>query len=335
MNPDTDRGKGLKSFMRTQRINHGNHRMPSARHIILGVLAYGLFALASRAYATPAPDAVIIDKTNPAMLCEDAAIHHERQHGLPRALLAAVSMAESGRYDAKTRKARAWPWTINAEGRPYYFKSKADAVAKTQALLASGMRSIDIGCMQVNLRYHPDAFASLEDGFDPMTNVAYGANFLMRLHKRTGSWPEAVADYHSQSEARGDRYFARVIRIWQNERERVVNRTIAALTPKIDVTDILKPAIGHADSIVPAPETAASTVASIAHRPAPKVLDPLPGQNVRETASAAVGLRLSIAEGDVETAVASASERPAPRVLEPQPASDRPTRVAEASLPGA
>jgi hypothetical protein len=309
--------------------------MPSARHIILGVLAYGLFALASRAYATPAPDAVIIDKTNPAMLCEDAAIHHERQHGLPRALLAAVSMAESGRYDAKTRKARAWPWTINAEGRPYYFKSKADAVAKTQALLASGMRSIDIGCMQVNLRYHPDAFASLEDGFDPMTNVAYGANFLMRLHKRTGSWPEAVADYHSQSEARGDRYFARVIRIWQNERERVVNRTIAALTPKIDVTDILKPAIGHADSIVPAPETAASTVASIAHRPAPKVLDPLPGQNVRETASAAVGLRLSIAEGDVETAVASASERPAPRVLEPQPASDRPTRVAEASLPGA
>ncbi len=339
MNPDIDREKGLKSFMRTHRISHGNHRSdhraPSARHIILGVLAYGLFALASRAYAAPAPDAAIIDETNPAMLCEDAAIHHEGQHGLPRALLAAVSMAESGRYDAKTRKARAWPWTINAEGRPYYFKSKADAVAKTRALLASGMRSIDIGCMQVNLRYHPDAFASLEDGFDPMTNVAYGADFLMRLHKRSGSWPEAVANYHSQSEARGDRYFARVIRIWQNERERVVNRAIAALTPKIDVTDILKPAIGHAVSIVPASETVTSTVASIAYRPAPKVLAPLPGQNVRETASAAVGLRLSIAEGDAETAVAAANERPAPRVLEPLPVSDGPTRVAEASLPGA
>lgn len=335
MRPDTEREKGLKGFMRTHRNSRSNpgtdHRAPSARHIIFGVLAYSLFALATRASAAPAADAMGMDEANPAMLCEDAAIHHEQLNGLPRALLAAVSMAESGRYDAKTRKARAWPWTINAEGRAYYFKTKADAIAKTQALLDSGMRSIDIGCMQVNLRYHPDAFASLEDGFDPMTNVAYGADFLMRLHDRSGSWPEAVANYHSQSEARGDRYFARVIRIWQNERERVVNRAIAALTPKIDMTGILKPAIDHAVDIVSAPET----TASIAYRPAPKVLDPVPGQDVRETASAAVGLRLSIAEGDVETEVATVSERPAPRVLEPLPASDGPTRVAEASLPGA
>lgn len=320
--------------MKTHYTRRTDHRAPSARHIILGLAACGLLVFATGVRAAPAPGMTsgMSDEANPAMLCEDAAIHHEHVNGLPRALLAAVAMAESGRYDAKTRKARAWPWTINAEGRPYYFKSKAEAIAKTKSLLASGMRSIDIGCMQVNLRYHPDAFASLEDGFDPMTNVEYGADFLMRLHDRTGSWSEAVAHYHSQTEARGDRYFARVIRIWQNERERVVNRAIAALTPKIDMTGVLKPAVGHTPETPPAPEP---KIIEASYRPAPKVLDPVPGRNVRETASAAVGLRLSIAEGDVETDVAATNERPEPRVLDPLPASDGPTLVAEASLPGA
>ncbi|HAC58961.1 MAG TPA: hypothetical protein DCF73_11490 [Rhodobiaceae bacterium] len=323
MTPGIDRWKGS---MRTQR----DYKSPSARHVVIGVIAYGLLALASRANA--APETFLADPANPALLCEDAAIHHERQNDLPRALLAAVAMAESGRYDAKTRKTRAWPWTINAEGRAYYFKTKADAVAKTRALLASGMRSIDIGCMQVNLRYHPKAFASLEDGFDPMTNVAYAADFLMRLHEQTRSWPEAVADYHSQTESKGDRYFARVIRIWQNERERVVSRSLAALQPRVDVTGILKPSVGHATAVVSVTNTDAP---AIAYRPAPKVLDPVPGQNVRETASAAVGLRLSIAEGDAPTEVAMKAERPEPRVLEPVQATAGPTLVAEASLPGA
>jgi hypothetical protein len=34
-----------------------------------------------------------------------------------------------------------------------------------------GVRSIDIGCMQINLVHHPDAFGSLEAGFDPITNA--------------------------------------------------------------------------------------------------------------------------------------------------------------------
>ncbi|MEQ8949098.1 MAG: hypothetical protein RIE76_01235, partial [Parvibaculum sp.] len=96
-----------------------------------------------------------LSEADPSTFCEMAAIHHERENSLPRALLAAVAMAESGRYSSKTRKARAWPWTINAEGRPYYFKTKREAIEKTQNLLDGGMRSIDIGCMQVNLRYHP------------------------------------------------------------------------------------------------------------------------------------------------------------------------------------
>lgn len=272
-----------------------------------------------------------LSEADPSTFCEMAAIHHEHENGLPRALLAAVAMAESGRYSQKTRKARAWPWTINAEGRPYYFKTKREAIEKTQNLLDSGMRSIDIGCMQVNLRYHPDAFASLEDAFDPMTNVAYGADFLMRLRERTGSWQQAVANYHSQTASRGGRYFARVIQIWENERVRVANLTYKPQPVKIDMTGVLKPAIGHSVNVVPA-----KNVVVADYRPAPKVLDTAPERQVRETASAAVGLRLSIAEEDIaETTTTEVAERVEPKVLDPRPAISGPTQVAEAAIPGA
>ena len=41
---------------------------------------------------------------------------------------------------------------------------------------AQGARSIDVGCMQVNLLHHADAFASLEQAFDPVANARYAAD---------------------------------------------------------------------------------------------------------------------------------------------------------------
>lgn len=299
---------------------------------IAGAVALSISVLPASAAKTGGGDAV----ADPAALCEHATRHHEIESGLPRALLAAVSLAESGRVDPKTRQSRAWPWTINAEGRGYYFKTKEEAVRTTQRLLDSGMRSIDIGCMQVNLRYHPDAFASLEDGFDPMTNVAYGADFLTRLHAQTGNWPKAVAHYHSQTTSRGGRYFARVIRIWENERNRIANAAYVAPVrpnPQIDISGDLKPAIGPSHEIGLGPRTAESIATASIMRPAPKVLDASEGRNVREAAVAAIGLRLSIADGEFESASDSMRREP-PRVLDPVMA-DIPTRVAEADIPGA
>jgi soluble lytic murein transglycosylase-like protein len=67
---------------------------------------------------------------------------------------------------------------------------------KCARLQGQGVRSIDIGCMQVNLLHHPQAFASLEAGFDPATNVAYAVRFL-RLPRAYRDWNQAVAMYHS------------------------------------------------------------------------------------------------------------------------------------------
>lgn len=303
------------------------------RALLLTATALGLLAMMGPGEAK-APEAGYGLETDPSALCEAAAIHHERENALPRALLAAVAMAESGRYSPKTGKARAWPWTINAEGKAYYFNSKREAVAKTQQLLDSGMRSIDIGCMQVNLRYHPHAFSSLDEAFDPMINMAYGAEFLMDLRERTGSWQQAVASYHSQTAWRGGRYFARVIRIWKTERERVAN---IAYTPvrtaeHVDMSGLLKPAIHRSEAPVLQTPVLQTPVTTAAYLPAPKVLDATPVGSIR--ASASVGLRLSIAEGDMGEHAETAT-REEPRVLDPLPARSGPTQMAEAAIPGA
>ncbi len=87
-------------------------------------------------------------------------------------------------------------------------------------LSARGVRNIDVGCMQVNLRYHPDAFASIEAAFDPATNVAYAARYLMSLNQATRSWSQAIGRYHSATPERGLAYRRKVEKLWTSERRR-------------------------------------------------------------------------------------------------------------------
>ena len=60
--------------------------------------------------------------------------------------------------------------------------------------------------MQINLRWHPDAFADLDTAFDPTSNANYGAAFLRRLYNDSGSWMVATQRYHSGDPVRGRRY---------------------------------------------------------------------------------------------------------------------------------
>ena len=121
--------------------------------------------------------------------CHAAAARTEAALGIPAHLLSAIALAESGRWDRKRKETIAWPWTIYAEGRARYAPSKARAVVEVKRLRARGVRNIDVGCMQVNLHYHPDAFRSLSEAFDPAANVAYAGGFL-----KTAQEHRAVVD---------------------------------------------------------------------------------------------------------------------------------------------
>ena len=153
-------------------------------------------------------------------LCRPAIAAVERATGVPDRLLQAVAIVESGRRDPDGGGVAPWPWTINVEGVGEVFDSKEQAIAAVTAHQARGARSIDVGCMQVNLKHHPDAFGSLHEAFDPATNAGYAARFLQRLLAQTGSWPRAVAGYHSLTPDIGEGYMRKVLAVWaQPERQ--------------------------------------------------------------------------------------------------------------------
>ncbi len=164
--------------------------------------------------------ATAVKKPNPWTMCAKATNRVERESRIPRQLLRAISKIESGRYHEGKRVVMAWPWTVMAEGRGRYLPSKQAAIAEVEELLARGVRNIDVGCMQVNLFYHGDAFANLEEAFDPLANVTYAAEFLTSLAIETGSWAKAVARYHSANPERYVAYRARVHTTWRKEREK-------------------------------------------------------------------------------------------------------------------
>ncbi len=148
--------------------------------------------------------------------CAEHITHYEKQHGIPEGLLHAISKVESGRKD-DTGRIVAWPWTINANGQGYYFPTKEDAIVAVRKMQLKGISSIDIGCMQVNLFYHPDAFKTLNDAFDPAQNVAYAARFLKGLKNEHASWYRAVAHYHSANPIHHIPYQKNVMNVWNRD----------------------------------------------------------------------------------------------------------------------
>jgi Transglycosylase SLT domain len=129
---------------------------------------------------------------------------------LPAGLLRAIGAVESGRRDPVTGQFGAWPWSVNASGDSRVFETRRDAVAFVEDARARGIRSIDVGCMQVNLMYHPNAFVSLDEAFDPNANVRYAIAFLRDLRQRTGDWMRATGSYHSATPGLSDAYAERV-----------------------------------------------------------------------------------------------------------------------------
>jgi hypothetical protein len=151
--------------------------------------------------------------------CLAAATDAERQYAIPPGLLAAIGEVESGRRNVESHRAGPWPWTIDADGTGMFLSSLPVAVKTLRELRDQGARMVDVGCFQVDLTYHPDAFATLAEAFDPVANVQFAARFLASLHQRFGNWPAAVMNYHSASPERGMPYRDRVLAVWQGHEE--------------------------------------------------------------------------------------------------------------------
>jgi hypothetical protein len=156
--------------------------------------------------------AILAALTGPAQAapdCEALAERAAEAEGIPPGLLAAVARVEAGRT-TRGGGLRAWPWTLNAGGEGSFHATADAALDHFATLRATGRDNIDLGCMQLNWRWHGAAFRDAAEMMEPAANTRYAARFLRQLHDETGSWTAAVALYHSRDPDRGQAYAAKV-----------------------------------------------------------------------------------------------------------------------------
>ena len=134
--------------------------------------------------------------------CGESIAMAESKYGIPKQLLMAIGIEESGldRY------------AVNADGVPYHPSSLPEATSLVQRLVSTGAKYIDVGCMQIDLHYHPEAFNTLNIAFDPDANVEYGAKYLTSNREQTGNWRKAVAIYHSGEPDEQSLYLEKITR---------------------------------------------------------------------------------------------------------------------------
>ncbi len=150
--------------------------------------------------------------------CRAAAALAEEEQGLPPGLLLAIGQQESGRWDTEWGKVSPWPFSTNAAGDSRFFATQSAAIDHVAVQQRAGVRSIDVGCFQINLWHHQNAFSTLQEAFDPVANARYAARFLVSLHAATGTWEGAVGRYHSATTSLAEPYTAAVFRFWHQPR---------------------------------------------------------------------------------------------------------------------
>ncbi|MEL7211304.1 MAG: transglycosylase SLT domain-containing protein [Pseudomonadota bacterium] len=137
-------------------------------------------------------------------MCLQAAHVASAQTGVPISVLWAISLTETGRKSNGTFQP--WPWTVNMEGKGVWFDTDEEARAYVFKHYKRGARSFDVGCFQINYKWHGENFASIEEMFDPLPNALYAAKFLTDLHNEMGDWSKAAGAYHSRTEKYARKY---------------------------------------------------------------------------------------------------------------------------------
>lgn len=154
------------------------------------------------------PAAAAVDPAEqPAAVCEWAAMTAAQETGVPADILATLTLTETGRRRGGV--VRPWAWSINAEGAGSWFDDAAEALAFAQDRIDQGRPNFDVGCFQLNYRWHGENFPSVVEMFDPLENARYAARFVRDLYAETGDWRLAAGAFHSKTPANAAKYLAR------------------------------------------------------------------------------------------------------------------------------
>lgn len=128
----------------------------------------------------------------------------EQQNNIPSGLLLAIATVESGSE----------PYALNIQGKSVIGRNKTEAANLIHEALAKGITNIDVGVMQLNIRWHRENFGSIEEMLEPKKNIEYAASFLLTLYKKYGDWHKAVRLYHSSTAEYHRKYSRKITLAW-------------------------------------------------------------------------------------------------------------------------
>lgn len=179
-------------------LRHG-YLQKGARLLIRLMIALTLLNTATSAFAGGEAD-----------LCQRAAAQVARETGVPVDVLSALTLLETG-HSHQSDGLQPWPWALNIGGSGHWPDTESAALAMIDQALASGQDSVDIGCFQINWRWHGRHFSSPRVLLEPQANARYAASFLSDLYQETGDWNLAAGAYHSRTEVHAAPYRARFV----------------------------------------------------------------------------------------------------------------------------
>lgn len=143
----------------------------------------------------------------PADLCRRAAHLAAAETGVPEEVLLALTLTETGRGAGSAMEP--WPWAVNHAGAGQWARDSAEAEGIVTEILAGGATNVDLGCFQLNWRWHGANFASVAAMLEPEANARYAAELVAAHYDRSGSWTSAAGAFHSATPEKAERYLER------------------------------------------------------------------------------------------------------------------------------
>ena len=133
-------------------------------------------------------------------------------HGVDPLLLYAIAITESA-TGAGNGYIGPSPYVFRTSGGPRFFKSKSVAETELSAVLKT-TQNVDVGMMQINLRYHPQSDPL--NLLDPHHNLTVAAKYLKKTMASTDDPVIGVGRYHSWTKDLAKWYGERVWQIYRN-----------------------------------------------------------------------------------------------------------------------
>jgi len=138
-------------------------------------------------------------------------------------MLYAIALTESGR-PAEQGQIEPWPWALNIDGDPIFAASREEAA---RLLAAHSDKTVDVGLLQVNTRWHGHRVDRLEALLDPGTNLTVGAAILKEaLASTPGDLTAGIGRYHSARPERAKSYARTVLALYRHLLHQQDERTL-------------------------------------------------------------------------------------------------------------